>query len=408
MREGADAILRQVARVRRRRNVHTIAGAVCALIAVAAGVLVALVTFALVAGSRPFAIACAILSAVLLFATGWLAVRAARNWLTPRRAARWIDRRAGLEGRLATLLELRPRAADAFFLPLLEEENRRRASQWEPQRIVPEPVPRGMLAAAVVALTALAIVVVVAPRLAPVPRTVDADEAAVHAAATRSGDLPARAGRGGTEVATELGEPPDRQEATSVASALQRRIRQGLWGDEPAPPPRPPRGRSTPRTEPEGVARENSWQAAKGGAPPRYRRMRRQEDMPPPAQIEAAADDGAETAPRPPENAAGRSGADGGGASGAGTGTDPDLYGVARDQEGTPRDRFELGIAARVRTRRAAARPPTGDTPPAAPDEHPVLGPRQRTEVAVRRMIVPPAYEPVVRKIYAHPEEDTP
>src|SRR6187455_1787368 len=104
MREGADAILRQVARVRRRRNLHTVAGTLCALIAVAAGVLATVLTCALVAGPRLFTAACALLSALLLFATGWLSLRAARDWLAPRRAARWIDRRAGLEGRLATLL----------------------------------------------------------------------------------------------------------------------------------------------------------------------------------------------------------------------------------------------------------------------------------------------------------------
>ena len=77
MREGADAILRQVARVRRRRNVHTIGGTVCALIAVTAGALAILLALALVAGPRLFAVACALLSALLLFASGWLVLRAA-------------------------------------------------------------------------------------------------------------------------------------------------------------------------------------------------------------------------------------------------------------------------------------------------------------------------------------------
>ena len=158
-----------------------------------------------------------------------------------------------------------------------------------------------------------------------------------------------------------------------------------------------------PRADAGKAASENSWQAAKGGAP-REPHRRWQEETPPRSQLEAAGDDDAQTAAPSPEHAGERAAGDGAGASGAGTGTDPALYGPAREQDQAPTDHFELGIAARVRTRHVAPNPPTGDTPPAAPDEHPTLGPRQRTEVAVRRMIVPPAYEPVVRQMFAHPE----
>jgi hypothetical protein len=407
--EGADAILRQVARVRRRQNIHTIGGAVCASIAVAAGVLALLVTLALTTGPRLFTAACAVLATTLLFATGWLVLRAARAWVGPRRAARWIDRHAGLEGRLATLLELRTRTADAFFLPLLEEENRRRVARWEPHRVVPEPVPRGALTAAVVTLTALASVVVLAPRLAPTPSRVDEDDEVIHAVATPPADAATRGGRGGTEVGARAGTLPSaapaRAEETSVARALQRRIQQGLWGDDPAELTRRSRGRG-PSDEAEGAVSEHGWQVAKGNAP-RDRRPWR-EESPPRSQLDAAGDARAEAAARPSENAARPPGPDGGGASGAGTGTDPALYGPARTEDATPSGQFELGIAARVRTRRVTPRPPTGETPPAAPDEHPVLGPQKRTEVAVRRMIVPPAYEPVLRRIFAHAEEETP
>jgi hypothetical protein len=278
--------------------------------------------------------------------------------------------------------------------------------------VVPEPVPRSALAAAVVTLAALASVVVLAPRLAPAPAAVATDDEPMQAVAARSGEIAPRAVRGGTEVRGEPGSfstaVPDRAEETTVARALQRRIRRKLWGDEPAEAPtRPSRGRSGPGAETADAARENSWQAAKGVVPHERRRPRR-EESPPPSQLEAAGDDGAEAAAQTPENAAARAGADGGGASGAGSGTDPTLYGAAREPDEGTSGHFELGITARVRTRRAAVNPPTGDTPPAAPDEHPALGPRQRTEVAVRRMIVPPAYEPVVRRMFAQAEEGTP
>jgi hypothetical protein len=409
---GAEATLRQVARVRRRQNVHTAVRALCALLAVAAGVLAALLTLALAIGPGPFTAACAILSTTFLFATGWLVLRAARDWLGVKRAPRWIDRRAGLEGRLFTLLELRPRAADAFFLPLLEEQNRRRVSQWEPQRLVPDPVPRGALAAAVVALTLFASVIALAPRLAPTPPRVGADDEPMHAVATRPGEVPLYTGSGGTDIGTEPAAhapaaEPARERETSLARTLQRRIREELWGDGHTELTRRPQRKGTPSAEAEGAASESSWQVADGGAPG-DRRPRGREEAPPRAQLEAAGDEGANAVARPPENAAGRPGADGGGASGAGTGTDPALYGAARGEDDTPSGRFELGIAARVRTRRAAPRPPTGETPPAAPDEHPVLGARQRIEVAVRRMMISPAYEPIVRRVFAHGEEDTP
>jgi hypothetical protein len=414
---GAEAIPRQVARVRRRRNVHTLARALCATIAIGATVLALLVALALAAGPRAFTTGCALLATTLIVAMGWLLRRAGRAWLGKARAPAWIDRSAGLEGRLATLLELRRRDAEAFFLPLLEEENRRRLSRWEPQRLVPQRVPRGALVAAAVALTAFASLVAFAPGLAPAPpRATSADEI-MHAVPARPGDVARRVASVGAEADKKAGleplaqspavEAPREPEPTSLARALQKRIRRELWGDEPRAEParRPPgKAKGAPSEERDDAASEDSWQVAKGS---RGDRPARPENEPVPrAQLEAAGDEAPDDAARAPADTEERPVGSGGGASGAGSGTDPNLFGPEQARGDAPNGRFELGIVARVRTHRASPHPPTGAPPPAAPDERPVLGARQRQEIAVRRMIVPPAFEPIVRRVFAHGTED--
>src|SRR6185295_11479262 len=245
---GAEAIPRQVARVRRRRNVHTLARALGTTLAVGATFLALLVALALATGPRVFTAGCALLATTVMVAMGWLLRRAWRDWLGRARAPAWVDRTAGLEGRLATLLELRGPDAHGFFLPLLEEENRRRLSCWEPQRLVPQRVPRGVLVAAAVALTALASLVALAPVLAPVPRRTTSADEVVHAVPARPGDLARRVANVGAEVGqgplapSPPVEAPPAQEPTSLARALQKRIRQELWGEEPPVEParRPP------------------------------------------------------------------------------------------------------------------------------------------------------------------------
>jgi hypothetical protein len=412
---GAEAIPGQVARVRRRRNAHIVAGALCTTFAVVATLLALLVALALAVGPRVFTAGCALLATALIVATGWLLRRVGRDWLDKSRAPPWIDRTARLEGRLATLLEVRRRNANAFFLPLLEEENRRRLASWEPERLVPRRAPHGPLVAAAVALAALAALVVLAPRLAPEPPRATSSDEIVHAVPARPGDMARRVSDVGAEADQQPGLEPLAQpgeasreaEPTSLTRALQKRIRRKLWGDGPRAEPvrRPPgKGKDAPSDEPDDAASEDTWQVANGSLG--ERRARPESEPVPRAQLKAAGDEAVDDAARAPADTEERPVGSGGGASGAGTGTDSNLFGPEQTRGDASSGRFELGIVARVRTHRAAPRPPTGEPPPAAPDERPTLGARQRQEIAVRRMIVPPAFEPIVRRVFAHGTED--
>ena len=94
----------------------------------------------------------------------------------------------------------------------------------------------------------------------------------------------------------------------------------------------------------------------------------------------------------------------GGAAPGAGSDTDPTLYGDPHDDLTAHGDRFELAIAARVRTRPGSAEARWTDTPGADASRHPALASGQRREQAGHRMTVPPTFAPIVRRLFAHAE----
>jgi hypothetical protein len=89
-------------------------------------------------------------------------------------------------------------------------------------------------------------------------------------------------------------------------------------------------------------------------------------------------------------------------AAGAGNDTDPDLFGPPSARRSGAAAMFELALAAPVRTRRGAPRRVSGEAPPAAPDKRPELGASQREHEPVSKMAVPPAYEAIVREVFAH------
>jgi hypothetical protein len=94
---------------------------------------------------------------------------------------------------------------------------------------------------------------------------------------------------------------------------------------------------------------------------------------------------------------------------GAGNGTAPDLFGPATDDGlGEPDGSFELAIAARMRAERLGERRADTIAPPADRDARPALAGDQRRESAAHRMTVPPAYEAVVREVFAHRRSDQP
>jgi hypothetical protein len=92
---------------------------------------------------------------------------------------------------------------------------------------------------------------------------------------------------------------------------------------------------------------------------------------------------------------------------GAGNGTAPDLFGPATaDGLDDPDGSFELAIAARMRADRLGERRADAAAPPADRDARPTLAADQRRENAAHRMTVPPAYEAVVREVFAHRRSD--
>src|SRR5262249_6584875 len=91
-----------------------------------------------------------------------------RDLLGAARSAAWADRRAELEGRLVTLVEIGrcdPGRQEPFFWPLLLEENVQRLGSWCPERLVPRRVPRAALVTALGATLGLCATLALAPRL---------------------------------------------------------------------------------------------------------------------------------------------------------------------------------------------------------------------------------------------------
>jgi hypothetical protein len=168
-----ETVRRQLRIVRRRRNLHQLERALYLVIATACGASALIVALALLGGPLLFAAAAWSIAVAIVLAAGSIAVVTRRRWLSAEQAPLWIDRRAGLRGRLGTLIELERRPAvvgDAFFLPLLRAENQRCVAVWRPERLVPHEVPAAPLAAALAAACVLLGVLFLAPRPRPTAR----------------------------------------------------------------------------------------------------------------------------------------------------------------------------------------------------------------------------------------------
>jgi len=405
--DALERMRRQVRAVRWRRNLHELQRALYHLIATLAGAATMLVVLALRAGPAAFAAATWAIATATLALALQLARALARRWLSPERAPLWIDAETRLEGRLATALELeRQGALQAPFFPLLVEDNARRIAAWRPERLLPEGMPSGAFAGALAAVGVFLLALLLAPWLRP-----SAPPETVRPAGTQGRLVVARSART-TGRRVRLLALPDRDDElpalSRVPAALQERIREQLWGED--------RERA-----------HEAWERAERGGEPG--------DASPPADRLADASDqeerwaivrrppaGAERAPgedgaapagdRPRGDAAAERGdgerperdGDAGphqAAAGAGTGTDPNLLGDA-SAERAARERFDLPLAARVRTVRGGSAPPSsGEAPPPAPDARPDLAAAQRRDAPVLKMSVPPAYEAVVRAAFA-------
>ncbi len=456
---AVDPIERQIRRVRRRRNLHELQRGVFLLIATATGSAAVLVLLALQASERLFAAVTWSVVGAIVVTAALLARELGRRWIARDRAAAWIDARARLRGRLTTLVAVRARTAAAThaalrartedvarvvlpdppalaFLPLLVEENRARLARWRPEHLVRRRVPLAALAAALAATAALLIAVLLAPRLRPsLPEIVYGDEPVEGAEADDAGGAtpdrvvvaPTReeaARRHGRDAETPIagdgdGAGEDDSALARLSSGLQDRIRRELWGREwerardamaraerdaarSARAGRVPDTRAgasgDDRTDP-----DDGWETA--GLPSARHGGRRPAPFGEVRTGRATDADDAEAAARglgeDHDTTAVGSGS-GEPAPGAGNETDPHLFGTPTDVDPHGGDTFELAIGASVRAQRAGSRRATGEPPAAGADGHPELARAARAEHAIRRMPVPPAYEAIVREVFAH------
>jgi hypothetical protein len=392
-------IQRQLRRVRWRHNAAEVQRVAFLIAAGAAAAAAALVVLALRARPLPFLIGAGGLGLAWLGLGGAALWRLHRRWVGAHRTPAWVDRRARLRGRLVTLVE-RKGVGRAAFGPLLVERNARGLDDWRPGRVVPAAVPHGALAALLAAAAALVAVLTLAPHLRPrAPRLVYVAGAGddwpqgidgVDGGAETLAVAPAN----GAEAPSD-GRPPERATGDAPregqilvdARSLQQRIRDSLWGKDAGD------GATAAGERERKTGQGRDARRERGGT----------------ARDDAAPADDADAESRAGGTAtAARNGRQGDGTTGAGTGTDPNLFGIPTAVPHTSEAAFQLALAARVRAEHAEPRPPEGPAPAAAPDLRPALADRQRNEAAVHRMPVPPRYEPLVRTLFAHRADDRP
>jgi hypothetical protein len=388
--EAAGSVLRQVRRVGRRHNLHVLQRAVYLLLAGLTAGAALLLLVALTASPLAFVVALAAAGAGAVAGAVATIRTIRRTWVPAARAPAWVDARAGLAGRLVTLAAFDGRGP-AFFLPLVAAQAEARAPDWQPERLVPDRVPWGALAAALGALYGLGLVIAVAPRLRPPPvrvvaatgprrgRAPTAAERALPRRLVAASELTAGEARGdeaddAAGASAGTGAAADRGPLADLARGLRERIRSRLWGLEP-PIPAAAAASGATRT------------VAATAVPPR-----------------AGAASGGETAgaarAAPAPGAPGGTATGTGGAAGAGDGTDPQLLGVAAPLTHAGSGRFALGLAAYVHGPTGRPRPPAGEAPGPATDARPALAGRERADTAVPKAVVPPAWEPFVQALY--------
>ncbi len=394
------AVRRQVRAVRRRHNLHVVQYAVAVAVAVTATAGTLVVLGALRGGRTAFALVALAGGAIVCGATGLLLWHAARRWLRAADAPARIDAARGLRGRVASVTELTGRTESGLYALLLRQ-NRDALPRWRPEDVVPEVVPAVPFACAVGAIAVLLAVLVFAPALrAPPPRVVVGDRAGDYRVAReRDRDDAERllVAPGTDHTATDGGAggaaADDAESGFADATAsLQDWLQHALGVEEPweGGDQAPPAGPGEATREPQRAARRGSQRAA-GAADASGEGA---------AGERPAGESAGEGRPGDAENDPGGGGS--GEGAGAGSETDPALYGAPRDGAAAGPDRFELAIAARVRTRRGTPMNPWTTAPGRDADRRPALAGVQRTEQPGHRMAVPAPFAPLVRRLYAH------
>lgn len=431
--QSLDPIRQQLGRVRRRHNLHETQRGLYLVVGTLGMASTAVVLLALWGSAWGFAAGGAAAAGVAMLSVVFIARSVRRGLLGAARSAAWADRQAELEGRLVTLVEIGcrdPGPQEAFFWPLLLQENLQRLGSWRPERLVPRRLPRGALATALGAALALGTTLGLAPRLRPAPLAVGylTEPAGRLAPMDLTPDRVLLApAQGGSPASSEPGEASGGPRAgggpSSLLARLQQRIREQVWG---------------PAREPPGAASRSV--EARAGRPARDAHATSDADTATdaggeriPARASASSELGvaeaaraarlAQRANREGREARGQASltergkrADGepestgtdGAAAGAGTATAPDLFGrptTLRTGEGGT---FELALAAPGSGVTPTPAPPEGEPPPAAADERPTLAAGQWSEKPLTKMPVPAAYEPFVRRLFAHRADGEP
>src|SRR5262245_44560247 len=169
-----DVIRQQLARVRRRHTLHETQRGLYLVVGTLGAAVTLVVLLALRGSLRGFAAGSAAVTGLAVPSIVLIGRRVGRGLLGAARSAAWADRRAELEGRLVTVLEIGrrdPGRQEAFFWPLLLEENVQRLATWRPERLVPRRLPRAARATARGALRTLGATPAIAARLTPAPPT---------------------------------------------------------------------------------------------------------------------------------------------------------------------------------------------------------------------------------------------
>jgi len=386
----ADALRRQARRCRWRRNAVTAQVVGYGTLAAVLGSATMLLAVALRASPRVFCAALAAALTVVLVVLALLVRHARRAWVRRRATAAWVDEEAELGGRLTTLLAFD--GHDGLLLPLLPADNERRRGAWTPERLVPTPFPPLALGALLAASTMFLALLGWAPSMAP-PR------GAAPTSGRASGEVAAddMLGFVARRLLSSPGAPaPGSGAATADAAgasgeaggggggdrlaSLQARIRRQMWGERWA--------RSTPAVAARvgggtNAASRRTPTAAQAGA----------------GTLVPGGDGSGAVEPSTDGDAVARTDTSGG--AGAGTGSDPELFGDATD-DAAGGGRFALGLSARVFGTHAGSERPSGPPPAAAEDAHPLLATGSRPDEPFHAPSVPPAYAPIVRAVFAH------
>lgn len=412
----------QVHAVQRRANLRALQHAAFLGVALLAALAALLIPLALLAGPAPFALGLGAAAVAALAGCGILVRRARRRWLSASGTARWIDRTVGLADRIESVLTVRPAAGP--LLPVLRAQAAASMRRWTPRRMVPRPIAAGPLAAAGAAVATLLLAFAVAPRLQPAVPDVVAERSVDGAGMALPGVrparvVPARGGGGSTEGRTEPGtdgataaggEGVRFSAVERLAASLQSRLRDRLLGEgwrrraaAAAPGAGSDRAGARPPASPGGTGAATTWTQARASVDADRRAPSSPPDAEPGTWVDAARDPAAGRAETDtPPAASGGAGSPG---RGAGSGTDPALYGRPSETVHAAADPFALGITARVRAAGVGPRPPVGDAPAADADARPGLGGAQRRELPVRRLDVPADLEPLVQALFAHRQE---